>query len=112
MKNVMKPPRGHSKLDPQLFWFATGDSRFVAAPSHAFNGKGDTNDFMHNKVMIIDDKLVITESYNFSENAERNDENLLLIDSRPVAAAYTKYFNALFAEYKKHGAPLPPVRVQ
>jgi phosphatidylserine/phosphatidylglycerophosphate/cardiolipin synthase-like enzyme len=103
MKQVMK---GHP-ADPN-FWFANGDNRFVAAPSHAFNGKGDKNDFMHNKVMIIDDKVVITGSYNFSENAELNDENMLIIESKSVAGAYGKYFDALFAQYKAHGAPLPP----
>lgn len=108
MKNVMKPPKGKSKLDPKFFWFVNGDKRFVAAPSHAFIQKGDKNDFMHNKVMIINDRLVITGSYNFSENAELNDENLLMIRSPAVAAAYNRYFNALFAQYKKHGAKLPP----
>ncbi len=108
MKNVMKPPRGKSKLDPKLFWFANGDKRFVAAPSHAFNPKRDRNDFMHNKVMIIDNKTVITGSYNFSENAELNDENMLIIESAAVAAAYNKYFDALFAQYSKNGAKLPP----
>jgi len=104
MKVVMKNKTG----DPN-FWFANGDPRFVAANSHAFNGKGDKNDFMHNKVMIVDDKVVITGSYNFSENAEANDENLLIFESAAVAAAYNQYFNALFAQYQKTGAKLPPV---
>ncbi len=108
MKVVMKPPKGKSKLDPKFFWFANGDKRFVAAPSHAFNGKQDKNDFMHNKVLIIDDKTVVTGSYNFSENAEHNDENLLILQSPEVAKAYTAYFDALFARYKKSGAKLPP----
>ena len=103
MKNVMK-----KKMTDPNFWFAQGDPRFVAAPSHAFIKSGDKNDFMHNKVLIIDDKIVITGSYNFSENAEANDENLLIFESAAVAGAYTKYFNALFDQYKKHGAPLPP----
>jgi phosphatidylserine/phosphatidylglycerophosphate/cardiolipin synthase-like enzyme len=80
----------------------------VAANSHAFNGTGDKNDFMHNKVLIIDDKVVITGSYNFSENAEANDENLLIFESATVTGAYNKYFNALFAHYQKTGAKLPP----
>jgi hypothetical protein len=104
MKNVMRKKAGQ----PQ-FWFANGDPRFVAAPSHAFIKTGDKNDFMHNKVLIIDDRVVVTGSYNLSENAEMNDENMLIIESPTVAAAYTRYFNALFAQYKKHGAPLPPV---
>ena len=107
MKNVMKRPKGKSKLDPKLFWFASGDKRFVAAPSHAFV-KSDNNNFMHNKVMIIDDRVVITGSYNFSENAELNDENVLVMESPAIAAAYTKYFDKLFNEYQKTGPKLPP----
>lgn len=103
MKVVMKNKMG----DPE-FWFADGDPRFVAAPSHAFN-KNREADFMHNKVMIVDDKVVIAGSYNFSENAEANDENLLVIEPTAVARAYDSYFTALFAEYQKNGAKLPPV---
>ncbi len=102
MKVVMKK----KKTNPN-FWFANGDPRFVAANSHAFNGKGDKNDFMHNKVMIIDDNVVVTGSYNFSENAEANDENLLIFESAAVAKAFTQYFDALFAQYLKTGIKLP-----
>jgi len=66
------------------------------------------NDFMHNKVMIIDDKVVITGSYNFSENAEANDENLLIFESAALAGAYDKYFNALFAAISEDRGKLPP----
>ena len=107
MKQVMHPSHGTSHSDPQLFWFAQGDPRFVAAPSRAFS-QNDQNDFMHNKVLIIDNKTIVTGSYNFSENAEANDENMLVIDSQQVAAAYTNYFNALFRQYEHHGARLPP----
>jgi phosphatidylserine/phosphatidylglycerophosphate/cardiolipin synthase-like enzyme len=83
--------------DPKSFWFMK-DKRFVRAPSHAFK-KGGEQDFMHNKVMILDGKQVITGSYNFSEHAEANDENQLLIESPQVAAGYTAYFDALYAQY-------------
>jgi len=105
MQNVVRPPKGKSKLDPKLFWFES-DKRFVAAPSHAFV-QSDNNNFMHNKVMIIDDKVVITGSYNFSENAELNDENMMIIESGAVVRAYTKYFDALFKVYQKTGPKLP-----
>jgi len=85
------------KKDLSGFWFLN-DKRFVPAPSHAFNPNGE-QDFMHNKVMILDDIRVITGSYNFSENAEANDENLMIIDSPKVAQAYTAYFNALYTKY-------------
>jgi phosphatidylserine/phosphatidylglycerophosphate/cardiolipin synthase-like enzyme len=48
----------------------------------------------HNKVMIIDQKRVITGSYNFSANAERNAENLLIIQNSTLAKHYVDNFNA------------------
>ena len=93
MKDVLRQTR----QDPRLFWF-TADPRFVKAPSHPFSEQRE-NDFMHNKVMIIDDRIVLTGSYNFSENAELNDENLLRIESPAVAAAYTRYFDTLYRQY-------------
>jgi phosphatidylserine/phosphatidylglycerophosphate/cardiolipin synthase-like enzyme len=98
----MRDVTSRSKQDPELFWF-TNDPRFVNAPSHAFNPSRE-QDFMHNKVLIIDEHLVISGSYNFSENAESNDENLLVIDSPAVATAYTHYFDALFHTYSRASA--------
>lgn len=50
----------------------------------------------HNKVMIIDDSIVCTGSYNFSKAAnERNDENLLVIRSAEVATRYTTAWNKI-----------------
>lgn len=43
----------------------------------------------HNKVMIIDERIVVTGSYNFTRSAEvRNAENMLIIDDRALAAHY------------------------
>ncbi len=49
---------------------------------------------MHHKVIVIDAETVITGSYNFSKNAEkRNNENLLIIKgNREIAAAYLAEF--------------------
>ncbi|HEX9547582.1 MAG TPA: phospholipase D-like domain-containing protein [Acidimicrobiales bacterium] len=97
----MKDAMRSKTLDRSQFWFLQDKARFAAAPSHAFNpAPGHEQDFMHNKVMIVDGK-VITGSYNFSENAETNDENMLVIDSADVATAYTDYFDKLFAAYHK-----------
>jgi phosphatidylserine/phosphatidylglycerophosphate/cardiolipin synthase-like enzyme len=82
-------------LDPQMLWW-TSDARIRVARSHKFSPTRD-NDFQHNKVLILDDRRVICGSYNLSENAEANDENLLLIESRKVAAAYSAYFDAVYA---------------
>ena len=49
---------------------------------------------MHHKVFVIDGKVVITGSYNFSKNAEsRNDENILLLRSEQAARLYTEEMN-------------------
>jgi phosphatidylserine/phosphatidylglycerophosphate/cardiolipin synthase-like enzyme len=51
---------------------------------------------MHNKVIIVDTETVITGSYNFSDNAEKNnDENLLILHSTDIAAKYEQEFNRL-----------------
>lgn len=53
---------------------------------------------MHHKVIIIDDTLVITGSFNFSENANRkNDENILIIESAEIAAKYTEEFRRVYS---------------
>jgi phosphatidylserine/phosphatidylglycerophosphate/cardiolipin synthase-like enzyme len=47
---------------------------------------------MHNKVGIFDGKTICTGSFNWTNNAERhNDENLLVVDGPDVAADYEKY---------------------
>lgn len=95
----------HAAPDDARFWFLR-DPRFIAAPTHGF-APGREQDFMHNKVIIIDDRLVFTGSYNFSENAEANDETLLAIESPALAAAYTSYFDVLYATYTSEVAREP-----
>lgn len=58
----------------------------------------DTNrNNMHHKVLIIDGVRVITGSYNLSRNADmRNDENIIIIDSREIAARFMEEFNRLY----------------
>ncbi|MDH7499000.1 MAG: phospholipase D family protein [candidate division NC10 bacterium] len=53
----------------------------------------------HNKVMIIDRKIVITGSFNFTRAAEeKNAENLLVIRSEGLAKAYLENWQ----RHKKH----------
>ena len=53
---------------------------------------------MHHKVLIIDEQVVVTGSYNFSLNAEtRNDENSLVIFDPEVADLYLEEFRRVFA---------------
>jgi len=47
---------------------------------------------MHNKVGIFDGQTVCTGSFNWTNNAEKNnDENLLVVDGADLAADYEKY---------------------
>ena len=57
------------------------------------------HDFMHNKVLVIDDS-VITGSYNFSRSAQFNAENILFIESAPLAEAYCVYIDHLKQKYR------------
>lgn len=57
---------------------------------------------MHHKVIIIDRRIVILGSYNFSASAEtKNDENLLVIDNPVIAALYLAEYERVFAEAQK-----------
>ena len=57
------------------------------------------HDYMHNKVLVIDD-TVITGSYNFSRSAQFNAENILFIDSAPLAEKYSAYIDHLVQKYR------------
>lgn len=53
---------------------------------------------LHHKVMIIDETIVITGSFNFSANAGRaNDENVIIIRNRDLASLYLDEFARLQA---------------
>jgi phosphatidylserine/phosphatidylglycerophosphate/cardiolipin synthase-like enzyme len=57
----------------------------------------------HNKVMIIDQKVVVTGSFNFTNQAEsQNAENMLIIKGHPELV--TKYRNN-FLVHKQHSKP-------
>lgn len=52
---------------------------------------------MHHKVIVIDEELVMTGSYNFTRNASRNnDENIIIINNREIAARYLAEFRKLY----------------
>ena len=54
---------------------------------------------MHHKFIIIDDKIVVTGSPNYSFSGfNRNDENMLIFYNRDIASRFSAEFNKLFAE--------------
>ncbi len=63
------------------------------------DGYNDT--LMHEKVIILDNKVVIAGSYNFTRSADkRNDEQVLVISSSDVADLFLEEFDKILAESK------------
>lgn len=57
---------------------------------------------MHHKVMILDGQIVVTGSYNFSNNAERqNDENVLILYSQAIAEQYLAEFQRIYEQAQR-----------
>jgi len=54
---------------------------------------------LHHKVIIIDNEIVITGSYNMTRSAEiRNDENTLIIHNETLAGIYLGEFDWIYEE--------------
>jgi len=59
--------------------------------------RGQHGGIMHDKLCIIDNQVVLTGSYNWSENAEnRNVENVAKIQDNAAASAASREFNRLW----------------
>lgn len=57
--------------------------------------------FLHHKVIIVDERYVITGSLNFSTRAEEtNDENVIIIDNPDIARLYIEEFERVWAQGK------------
>lgn len=55
----------------------------------------------HHKAIVIDAQTVITGSFNFSKNAnQNNDENVLIVTNSAIAAKYLEEFDRRWAEAK------------
>jgi phosphatidylserine/phosphatidylglycerophosphate/cardiolipin synthase-like enzyme len=60
------------------------------------------HNFMHNK-LVIADNIVVTGSFNLSNHAMGNAENVLLIQSEEIARKYEEYIQRLMAAYTTPG---------
>ena len=77
--------------------WATVSGRLAAKHSSPYTPTS-VHDFMHNKILICDD-TVVTGSYNFSANAQRNAENQLRINDSALAGQYADYIATIAAAY-------------
>ena len=58
---------------------------------------------LHHKFFIIDEKIIITGSYNPSNNANKNnDENIIIIHNKDIASKYLYEFQRKWVEYEKN----------
>jgi mitochondrial cardiolipin hydrolase len=59
----------------------------------------NTNNHMHHKFMIVDDRIVLTGSYNWTSSAARfNHENIVMTRENGVVKSFLKEFDRLWAE--------------
>jgi len=103
MKGVKKDwekyaAKGSTASKAKLAAFAKLATKLVAKPSAPYSPEGP-HDFMHNKTLVKDEELVVTGSYNFSENAEGNAENQLTIADAAIAKSYSAYIEKLIEQY-------------
>ena len=55
---------------------------------------------MHNKMAIIDNSVVITGSFNWTSQAvNKNQDNILFIEDKNIAAQYTDYYNKMWDSF-------------
>jgi phosphatidylserine/phosphatidylglycerophosphate/cardiolipin synthase-like enzyme len=73
-------------------------SQFAMLREANIDALADGNCFvMHHKVMVIDGEHTITGSFNFTDAAqEQNDENVLLIHDRSLTALYQGEFERVY----------------
>jgi len=76
-------------------------SQYVILKAAGIEVRNDTNPdgIMHNKVAIIDNRIVITGSFNWTNSAENsNNENLIVIRSVDVASRYESEFQKIWSQ--------------
>ena len=62
---------------------------------------------MHNKVMIVDGVIVITGSFNYSNNGENyNNENIIVVNSIYIAGLYGEEFLEIWDESQTPNGPI------
>ncbi|MBI3162810.1 MAG: hypothetical protein HYZ23_09880 [Chloroflexi bacterium] len=75
-----------SRSELRTFWCA-------GVPARQDGNSG----FLHDKIIIIDNSIVVTGSLNYSSNAdESNEENVVIVDNAEIAALYLQEFDKLW----------------
>jgi phosphatidylserine/phosphatidylglycerophosphate/cardiolipin synthase-like enzyme len=102
---------GQWRVDPHAGW--KGPAFQAVSTALPFASKVTTpytptsvHDFMHAKITVVDN-TVFTGSYNLSHAGEDNAENLLALDSAPLADRFVEFVDAVFARYAQTPAAAP-----
>jgi phosphatidylserine/phosphatidylglycerophosphate/cardiolipin synthase-like enzyme len=102
---------GQWRVDPHAGW--KGPAFLEVSTALPFASKVTTpytptsvHDFMHAKITVVDN-TVFTGSYNLSHAGEDNAENLLVLDSAPLADLFVNFVDTVFARYAQ---PAPAAR--
>ncbi len=79
----------------------TNYSKFSLLDYQGIDVRKDTNSYvLHHKVFIVDNTTVITGSFNPSTNADKkNDENILIISNAALASKYLNEFDYLWMNF-------------
>jgi len=97
IKNFGKSTSGTGQA--KIEQWGTIKKYLVAKHSTPYSDNGP-HDFMHNKVLVVDQQVVATGSYNFSQNATRNAENKITLYDEAIASQYEQYIEGLISKYK------------
>jgi phosphatidylserine/phosphatidylglycerophosphate/cardiolipin synthase-like enzyme len=102
---------GQWRVDPHAGW--KGPAFQTVSTALPFASKVTTpytptsvHDFMHAKITVVDN-TVMAGSYNLSHAGEDNAENLLVLDSAPLADRFVEFVDAVYARYAKIPAAAP-----
>ena len=71
---------------------------FSGKPSTPWSPSGGVHDFMHAKCVVADD-IVFVGSFNLSRSGEKNAENVLEIESAPIADQLAAFIDTIRARY-------------
>jgi phosphatidylserine/phosphatidylglycerophosphate/cardiolipin synthase-like enzyme len=81
-------------------WISASGSDFQTLLNSGIDIRSDNRaGTMHHKIMIIDDYIIVTGSYNWSNTAEdSNDENIIILKSESISSLYLSEFNRIWSQ--------------
>jgi phosphatidylserine/phosphatidylglycerophosphate/cardiolipin synthase-like enzyme len=104
LSQIIRAEQRNPNMDIRIAWdnseIASGySSQYQILKSAGINVRVDhRSGILHDKVAIIDGHIIVTGSFNWSNDANTiNRENLVILDSQAWAAAYEQQFQLTWA---------------